>query len=110
MSLSNNKEQSTTKLYRALDEIEYHQLIQTYRFNVVDYSVEGKYFAECVEHALIWGDAFYGLGNYRVIEIQFPSQIADQFYRWEFLDGIGPARFAEIQQLQHVDFIVRGVL
>jgi hypothetical protein len=97
-----------TVLYRAVSEAEYAQLITTGRFEVVSQSVEGKYFAEHPEHAATWGDAFYGRGQYRIVEVRLPSEVASAFHWWAELDGIGPARFAALEQLANVRMKVRG--
>lgn len=78
-------------------------------FEVVGQSVERKYFVENFEHAGKWGDTLYGQGSYRVVEVEVPTSVADQFYRWDNLDNIGPARFAHIDQLRDPDIIIRGV-
>ena len=41
------------------------------------------------------------------MEIEIPTRIADNFERWEKLDNIGPARYAELEQLK--DFVIREI-
>ena len=98
------------KLYRAVSPDEYAQLIATGQFEIVGSSVEGKYFAEKLEHAAQWGEKLFGKGKYRIIEVILPVERANQFYRIEMLDRIGPAQFAEIEQLKEIDTIIREAM
>jgi hypothetical protein len=83
----------TTYLYRAVSEAERADLMATKIFRPGQNSyVTGKFFAETAEHAAQWGNAFYGRGNFTIIEAQFSRSVADQFMRWSRLDAIGPAR------------------
>jgi len=97
-------------LYRAVSPDEYAQLIRTGQFEIVGHSVEGKYFAEKLEHAAQWGEKLFGKGKYRIIEVIFPDEVANQFYRLEMLDRIGPAQFAEIDQLKGIDPVIREAM
>ena len=92
-------------LYRAVSEIECQQLMQTGKFASVPSSLEGKFFAESAEDAAQWGEILEGTGNYRIVEVEFPTRVANSLLRWEKLDGIGPARYGELHELQ--DAIVR---
>jgi hypothetical protein len=56
----------------------------------------GKFFAESCGDALQWGNALEGLGNFRVLEAEFPKTVADRFMRWSRLDGIGPPDLADL--------------
>ena len=47
-----------------------------------------------------WGERLEGAGNYRIVEVEFPTSVAENLLRWEKLDGIGPARYGELHQLQ----------
>ena len=51
------------------------------------------------EHAAQWGDLLNGAGNSKILEVQIPKLQADSFLRWDRLDGIGPARYGELDQL-----------
>ena len=46
-----------------------------------------------------------GVGNYYVVEVELPTSVAQGLLRWDKLDGIGPARYGELYQLQ--DAVVR---
>lgn len=88
-----------TKLFRAVSEGEFKQLMSTGKFAAGPNSLGGKFFAETAEHAGKWGEAMMGKGNFRIIEAELPTSAADQLMRFERLDGIGPARYGELDQL-----------
>jgi hypothetical protein len=87
------------KLYRAVGDAEFEDLLRSGRFRATGNSVEGKYFAEQLGHAVAWGEALYGSGRYRIVETEVPDPDAEAFFRWDRLDAIGPARFARVEQL-----------
>jgi hypothetical protein len=99
----------TTTLYRAVSFAEFIQLTQTGRFEIVGGSVEGKYFAENMTDAAAWGNLLFGASNFRIVEVILPTSIAAALFRIEPLDGIGPARFADIEQLEGVAVSIREV-
>lgn len=96
-----------TKLYRAVVDAEFQDLMINRQFRAGPNSLGGKFFAERADDAARWGDLLEGVGNYRVIEVEIPTEVAEQLMRWDMLDGIGPARFAEFDQLS--DFTFREV-
>jgi hypothetical protein len=59
----------------------------------------GKFFAESGGDALRWGDVLEGPGNFRILEVELPTVVADRFMRYPRLDGIGPARFGRFDEL-----------
>lgn len=59
----------------------------------------GKFFAESGGDTLQWAAALEGPGNFRILEMEFPKMVADQFMRFNRLDNIGPARFARFDEL-----------
>lgn len=61
-------------------------------------SLSGKWFAESVDDAAKWGELMEGPGNYEVIQAQLPKSVADSMLCLERLDGIGPARYGELNQ------------
>ena len=92
------------KLYRAVSGAELAQTLST-GLAVVANSLEGKWFAESISDAEQWGTALTRLGGipqHRIIEVVFPSDVADRFFRLPMLDGIGPARFATPDDFEHV--------
>ena len=92
-------------LYRAVSEGEFQQLMRTRKFEAVPSSLEGKFFAESAEDAAQWGEMLEGASHYRIVEVEFFTSVAENLLRWEKLDGIGPARYGELHQLQ--DAVVR---
>lgn len=92
-------------LYRAVSEEEFQQLLLTGKFQTVPHALEGKFFAEHPEHAATWGEALARTGAYRIVAVELTASVADGMIRWERLDGIGPARYAELSQLE--DAIIR---
>ncbi len=94
----------TVTLYRAMSVAEYRQLVATGRFapGTTSSYENGKWFAEQLSHAVKWGEIFARLsGNARwvVVEVRLLAPAANRFIRLERLDGIGPARYAEVQQI-----------
>ncbi|WP_089943225.1 hypothetical protein [Candidatus Entotheonella palauensis] len=90
----------TVTLYRAVSEEELQQLLSTGKFDIAPNALEGKFFAEHPEHAIAWGEALEGAGQYRVMEVDLSARVADELMRWARLDGIGPARYATLSQLE----------
>jgi hypothetical protein len=94
---------ASTKLYRAVSEAEYQQLMKTGQFEAGPNSLEGKFFAENPADAAKWGNSLEGSGKFRVVEVEVPTSVAEKFMRWEKLDNIGPARYAELDKLSNVN-------
>ena len=92
-------------LYHAVSEGACQQLMRTGTFEAIPSSLEGKFFAESVEDAAQWGEMLEGASHYRIVEVALPASVAKSLLRWEKLDGIGPARYGELSQLQ--DAVVR---
>ena len=68
--------------------------------------VEAQHFAlepimELPWRPLPWGEILEGASNYRIVEVELPASVAQSLLRWEKLDGIGPARYGELHQLQN---------
>ncbi len=40
-----------------------------------------------------------GPGSYGIVEVQLPAELAQTLFRIEKLDGIGPARYIEVEEL-----------
>ncbi len=64
--------------------------------------MNGKWFAEDMAHAIRWGELLHGSGNYGIVKVEVPGVVASKLFRIEKLDGIGPARYVEADQLTHV--------
>ena len=79
--------------------------MHTGKFAAIPSSLEDKFFAESAEDAAQWGERLEGAGHYHIVEVEFSTSVAENLLRWEKLDGIGPARYGELHQLQ--DAVVR---
>jgi RHS repeat-associated protein len=93
--------EGTTTLYRAVGEAEFEQVMRTGTFQAGPNSLGGKWFAESAEHAAQWGQLLEGKGAFKIIDAKIPTVQAEKFMRLESLDGIGPARYAELDQLKN---------
>jgi hypothetical protein len=94
-------------LYRAVSALEFERVMRTGRFAPTPGSLAGKFFAESPEHAARWGAHLEGPGNFRILEVEVLVSTADTFRRWPRLDGVGPARYAELRDLEGV--VIREV-
>lgn len=90
-----------SRAYRAVSEEEYQQILRTSTFEVVVQGCEGKHFADTLAGANRFGEALFGIGKYRLIEADVPDN-ALSLCCWENLDGCGPARFLQMDDLGHV--------
>jgi hypothetical protein len=94
---------STTKLYRVMSDTEYDSIIKNGgKFSNYDYAMEEKWFATSHNDATKWGSKFYSNKNYKIIEIEVPTDSLDQMYHVEKLDGIGPAYCGGIDFLNSI--------
>jgi hypothetical protein len=91
---------ATVKLYRAVSQDEFTEIMSTGTFKPAQNSLMGKFFAESAEDAATWGRLFYKGGPFRIVEVEVRADAARAFMRWKRLDGIGPARYAEISELE----------
>ncbi|PST24219.1 hypothetical protein C7U60_09930 [Mesorhizobium plurifarium] len=71
-------------------------------YDVSQNSHSGKWFAETPEDAAKWGEIMNGPGKSTVVRAELPTGQANQMMRMERLDGIGPARYDELNQLEGV--------
>jgi len=90
-----------TRVYRAVSEGEYQQILRTGRFETVPQGAEGKHFADTVKGAYQFGKALMGEGRFHVVEADVPDA-APSLFQWPDLDGFGPARFLHIDDLKGV--------
>ncbi len=70
------------------------------RLRVGRSSCEGKHLACTREDARRWGRMLHGAGAFALLQVTMPDVVAARLFRWEHLDGIGPARFATIDELE----------
>ncbi len=87
-------------LYRAVSAAEHSDVVASGAMKAGENSfATGKWFAESADDAMTWGRRMDGEGQFRVLQVTFPRSVADQFMRYERLDGIGPARFGTFEQI-----------
>src|SRR5579862_4111437 len=79
----------------------YKQILRTKRFQIVDGTMEGKHFSDCITGAISHGDAYYGRGNYFIVQADVPNN-APSLITWPNLDRRGPARFLSLEDLAKV--------
>jgi hypothetical protein len=89
------------KLFRAMSRQEWADMQASGKFRPGPPSFQGKWFAESLADAIAWGKLLHPIAatGFLVIEIDLPQTVADQFFRLPLLDGIGPARFADVTEL-----------
>ena len=89
-----------TTLYRAVARAEAEELALTGTFRGGGLAqMTGKFFAESAEHAAEWGRRFYKDDKFYIVAIRLRTSAAGKFMRWDRLDGIGPARYADVDEL-----------
>jgi len=90
-----------TTAYRAVSQAEYDDALATGSFNQGPNSLEGKWFADSYDNALLHGDALEGPGNYKILEADLPNN-APSLFKLQNLDGRGPATYIHLDDLQGV--------
>jgi hypothetical protein len=85
-------------LYRSVSPGEMADIQNTGMFRMGPNSSMGKWFAENPADAAEWGRALGNDGG--VVGATMPRTIADQMFRLDRLDNIGPARYADPEHLQ----------
>ena len=92
---------ATMTLYRAVSEAERRDILAVGRFRIVPASMEGKWLAEQQAHARAWGRAFYPTEPFWIVAVTVRASVAETFHRsGPNLDDIGPARYAELEQVE----------
>ena len=91
-------------LYRNVDGREFDAIAETGRFESGGGSSEGKWFALHGEHADRWGEVL-NQGDGVTMETNVPSSVVDGLHRHpgDNLDGIGPAVYADADQLEQIN-------
>ena len=96
------------KLYRAMSEAEFRDLLSTGKFRSPPNTLGVKWFAERLGDAVKWADWFARVdpqvGRHPYIEIEVPDDVADGMFRHPNMDTVGPARAAEPEDLAGVTF------
>jgi RHS repeat-associated protein len=96
--------EDSVSLYRSVGQGELDDLQSTGVFRAGANSLEGKFFAESQEDAEAWGSALNNDAG--VVRADVPKSIADTLTRFANLDGIGPARFVEPDQLERFNRVM----
>jgi hypothetical protein len=100
------------RLYRALSSQELTDISQTGGFRPGPPSFQGKWFAETHEHAAAWGRLFYLTSGppFRLVVTDIPDSVAALMFLLSFLDGIGPARFADSTMINLINLANTGIV
>ncbi|CAM3708888.1 hypothetical protein YEEN111655_19710 [Yersinia entomophaga] len=87
-------------LYRGMSLAEYTELIKDGTWKAGQGTMEGKWFAESYKDAATWGEKMgHGGDTFRIVQIDVPDDIASKMHLDPHLDGIGPARYAQLEDL-----------
>ena len=87
-----------TRVFRAVGEDEYQDIISKRQLREGPNSLEGKLFADSLDGAIDHGCALFPNGKFRLIEVDIPNDTPSLF-RQPNLDGRGPARFVHNDDL-----------
>jgi RHS repeat-associated protein len=100
---------ATTQIFRNVDAREFDSIASTGRFSTAEGQMEGKWFATQGEHAEQWGQLL-NRGEGITVETRIPQSVADQLYLEPGkLDGIGPAFYANSDQLGLINQSMDGI-
>ena len=100
---------ATVQIFRNVSPEEFDSIASTGRFSTAEGQMEGKWFATQGNHAEQWGQKL-NKGEGLTVETRIPKLVADQLhYESGKLDGIGPAYFADRQQLNLVNQTMNGI-
>jgi hypothetical protein len=94
--------QGHSRVYRAVSEAEYQDILKSGALRPGGNSLEGKWFADTVSGVHKHGDALHGAGKYRVIEVDVPDSVLGKLpinIRLHNLDGRGPASYVGFDDL-----------
>jgi hypothetical protein len=93
----------TVRLYRAVSLEEALDIERFVGFRGAAGTLEGKWFAESRTDALAWGRLLFGANPFRVVSATVPALAAEQLFRLQRLDNIGPARFVAAEALGQLE-------
>ncbi len=89
-------------LYRGVSIAEYDDLMIDGKWKVGSGTMEGKWFAESYKDAVTWGNKMgHGGEHFQVVQIDVPDDIAEKMHMDPRLDGIGPARYGELTDINN---------
>lgn len=99
----------TVQIFRHVDAREFDSIATTGKFGTGEGQMEGKWFATQGAHAEQWGQLLNG-GEGITVETRIPASVADQLYLHAGkLDGIGPAYYADADQLDLINAAMDGI-
>jgi hypothetical protein len=92
------------RVYRAVSEAEYQQIMQTGTFEPSPGNgyIMGKWFSDTVDSVNAHAAGLFPDGNFRIMEADIPVN-APSLYSHPNLDGRGPATFIGMDDLQGVN-------
>ncbi len=93
------------RMFRAISYAELQDILTSGILRSGPPSFQGKWFAETIDDAAEWGHALYSGSQFHLIEVELDDAIVTTLFGLPNLDGIGPARFADIPDLPRVFFI-----
>ena len=89
--------------FRVASPAEFEDLSAYGRFRAGPNSAEGKYLWNQIEHAQAFRDLLLANGWEReciILKVEVADHLADRFAQFAKIDGIGPASFAELADLE----------
>jgi hypothetical protein len=96
-----------TRVYRAVSEAEYRDILASGRLRQGPNSLEGKWFANSLEGAHAHATGANGAkplfpdGKYRLVEVDIPNN-SPSLFRDPNLDGHGPATFLDNADIRNL--------
>lgn len=88
-------------LYRGMSLDEFSSLMKE-GWKAGQGTMEGKWFAESYKDAVTWGNKMgHGGDTFKIVQIDIPDHIANSMHIDPHLDGIGPARYADVTDLNN---------
>jgi hypothetical protein len=92
-----------TTFFRAVSLAELRDWRQCGKLRAAPSSCEGKHLAYTLKDARRWGRILHGPGHFSVLRVVLPEAVATGLFGWDRLDGIGPACFATIEELDEAE-------
>ena len=92
-------------LFRAVSYAELQDILFSGVLRPGPPSFQGKWLAESAEQAAEWGRALYQGALFHLIEVEVQDATANTWFRLTNLDGMGPARFADVPDLPLITFM-----
>ena len=88
-------------LYRGMSLDEFANLMKE-GWKAGQGTMEGKWFAESYKDAVTWDNKMgHGGDTFKIVQIDIPDNIANSMHIDPHLDGIGPARYADVADLNN---------